>query len=173
MKDINDELAEAKDKLLDIKKQILDYQQTLHRERENLKDFYQGDLKMNIVVIASVIAFIVGAGGAGVTVHKIHKNKDAQNKPVEQVAEKQIEVQLQLTDLDLIKEPCSTSYIEKHSDLLCREMFCLMQTRGLDSQTSGNSCEEIMNIQNSIKILEQCETEADKEDCYRLFRERK
>ena len=47
MKDINDELADAKEKLIEIKKQILDYQQTLQRERENLKDFFQGDLKMN------------------------------------------------------------------------------------------------------------------------------
>ena len=173
MNDINDELADAKEKLIEIKKQILDYQQTLQRERENLKDFFQGDLKMNVVVIASVVAFLVGAGAAGGAVHKIHKNKQEQNKPVEQVAAKQVDVQLQLTDLDLIKEPCSSAYIEKHSDLLCREMFCLMQTRGIDSQTSGNSCEEIMNISNSIEILEQCESEEDKEDCYRLFRERK
>ena len=131
---------------------------------------------MSTIALSILIGIIVGGTGAGITVHKIHKSKQEQaEQPSEQVAERQVEVQLQLTDLDLLQIPCSDEYIEKHSDLLCREMFCLMQTRGIDSQTSGSDCSAISNLSNTIEILEQCaESEGlEKEDCYRLFRERK
>ena len=130
---------------------------------------------MSTIALSILIGIIVGGTGAGITVHKIHKSKQPTEQPTEQVAEKQVEVQLQLTDLDLLKIPCSDEYIEKHSDLLCREMFCLMQTRGIDSQTSGSDCSAISNLSNTIEILEQCEDSEglEKEDCYRLFRERK
>ena len=75
-----------------------------------------------------------------------------------------------LTQPDLLKVPCSSEYIATNGDLLCREMFCRMTTRGIDSKTSGGECEQISNIQNKLVILEECSKlgEAYKE-CVELF----
>lgn len=75
-----------------------------------------------------------------------------------------------LTEPDLLKVPCSLDYIATNGDLLCREMFCRMTTRGIDSKTSGGECEQISNIQNKLVILEECSKlgEAYKQ-CVELF----
>ncbi len=79
-----------------------------------------------------------------------------------------------LTDVDLIKIPCGSEYIEKHGDLLCREMFCLMQTRGIDAKVSGSDCSAISNVQNTLVILESCRVEGELSDkCIQIYRERK
>jgi hypothetical protein len=79
-----------------------------------------------------------------------------------------------LTDIDLIKIPCGSEYIEKHGDLLCREMFCLMQTRGVDAKVSGSDCSAISNVQNTLVILETCRGEEGLDDkCIQIYRERK
>lgn len=79
-----------------------------------------------------------------------------------------------LTDIDLLKIPCSSVYIKDNGDLLCREMFCLMQTRGIDAKVSGSDCSAISNVQNTLVILESC-TGADGLDdkCIQIYRERK
>lgn len=64
-----------------------------------------------------------------------------------------VEVGEQLADIDLVQIPCSTEFITANSDLLCRELFCRMQQRGIDAQTSGADCAAISNINNSIKII--------------------
>jgi hypothetical protein len=93
---------------------------------------------------------------------------------VEQVATQQQEIIKQLTDTDLLLEPCSIEYIEKYDNLLCREMFCRMMTRGVDAKTSGNECEEISNVANSYSIIEHCALYGkDKEECHEKYRERK
>ena len=83
-----------------------------------------------------------------------------------------------LTDVELLEKPCSEKYIESHGDGLCREMFCLMMTRGIDSETSGSQCEQIANINNTLMILKACsfseeDSEEKREDCVQVFRERK
>ena len=97
--------------------------------------------------------------------------------PDNSVAEAQQEVVLQLTDLDIVQEPCSTSFIEAYGDGLCREMFCRQLSRGIDSQTSGSECEQISNLNNTTFILKTCAELGDDpdqlEECYQLFRERK
>jgi len=80
------------------------------------------------------------------------------------------EVAVKLTDLDLIKPLCTPEFIGKNGDLMCREMWCLMQTRGLDAKVSETMCESISNLSNTLVIINKCE---DSEDCLRLFRERK
>tara|TARA_R100000655_G_scaffold17913_3_gene37865 strand:- start:933 stop:1340 length:408 start_codon:yes stop_codon:yes gene_type:complete len=90
----------------------------------------------------------------------------------DQVAKSQVDVQKQLTDLDIIDPICSSDYIRENSDLLCRELTCLMFTRGIDSETSGSTCESISNISNKIQIEKWCnqyQDEAFKEDCINLF----
>tara|TARA_A100001515_G_scaffold145040_1_gene151501 strand:+ start:2515 stop:2892 length:378 start_codon:yes stop_codon:yes gene_type:complete len=79
-----------------------------------------------------------------------------------------------LTSIDLLKIPCSSDYIQEHGDLLCREMFCLMQTRGVDSKVSGSDCSAISNVQNTLVILETCTGEEGLSDkCIQIYRERK
>ena len=75
-----------------------------------------------------------------------------------------------LTEPDLLSVPCSLEYIATNGDLLCREMFCRMTTRGIDSKTSGGECEQISNIQNKLIILEECSKLGDAyEGCVSLF----
>ena len=88
----------------------------------------------------------------------------------EVVAEKQQDVVLQLTDLDLIKPICAPAYIEEKGDLLCRAMFCRQLQRGTD-KASDLDCESIANIQNKIAIIEFCDRVSadDRKSCVELF----
>ena len=52
--------------------------------------------------------------------------------------------------------PCSEKYIEVNGSGLCREMFCLMQTRGIDAKVSQTQCESIANIKNNLSMLQYC-----------------
>ena len=83
-------------------------------------------------ILIALGGLIVGGGSTAAIMLKVLKSKDAPPVIVEQIAEQQIEVQKQLTQTDLLEVPCSAEFIDKHSDLLCREMFCRMQTRGID-----------------------------------------
>ena len=125
-------------------------------------------------ILIALGGLIVGGGSTAAIMLKVLKSKDAPPVIVEQIAEQQIEVQKQLTQTDLLEVPCSNEFIDKHSDLLCREMFCRMQTRGIDSQTAGAECESISNIQNSLMILKSCNVKEDKfDECSRIFNQRK
>tara|TARA_Y100000593_G_scaffold75978_1_gene140239 strand:+ start:96 stop:602 length:507 start_codon:yes stop_codon:yes gene_type:complete len=168
---MKDELEQAQEELQEVKTKIQQFRSELLQNQINLK----GEQTMiNAYLITGLISLLVGGGSGALIVHKIHNSKEETPVQNEQVATGQIEVQLQLTDLDLLKIPCSDEYIEKHqSDLLCRELFCQMQTRGLDAQTAGSTCEEISNIANTLIILEHCKDTEEKEECFRLFRERK
>ena len=120
-----------------------------------------------------LIGVVAGGGGTAGTFLALNKNIDPPTVvivPDNKVAEDQIAVQKQLTNIDLLEVPCSMEYINKHTDGLCREMFCRMTTRGIDSKTSGQECESIGNILNSIVILKAC---GGSEDCERIFEKRK
>tara|TARA_R110000765_G_scaffold84023_1_gene162814 strand:- start:106 stop:528 length:423 start_codon:yes stop_codon:yes gene_type:complete len=104
--------------------------------------------------------------GVGSTIGVIKATRQPQQPiaiPESVVAEK-------LTDLDLVKPLCSEEFIEQHGPGLCREVWCLMQTRGIDSKTGERFCESISNVNNTLSIIAACEGS---EDCERLFRERK
>lgn len=58
-----------------------------------------------------------------------------------------------LASIDLVQVPCSSEFITANGDLLCRELFCRMQQRGIDAKTSSADCASISNINNSIKII--------------------
>ena len=94
------------------------------------------------------------------------------SEPVEQIAKEQIEVQKNLTEPDLLEVPCSLDYIKERGEGLCREMFCRMTTRGLDSKTSGAECESISNTINKALILDVCAVKTDTEEqrkCIEFF----
>lgn len=111
---------------------------------------------------------IVGAGGALLIT--------GDKKPTEdKTAQAQQEVIKQLTDLDVIKELCAPEIIkDEENRLLCREMTCLVYSRGIDSQTSGGTCEEISNIANTISMVNYCrEKSSEGSLCYEIFWRRK
>ena len=124
-------------------------------------------------VIAVLSSLIVGGAAGAFTVYKITKEEDPA-PIVDTTSVQQQEVIKQLTDIDLQEEPCSKEFIEENDDTLCRSMFCLMMTRGIDSQTSGSQCEEISNLANTKAMREDClKDPSTAEDCYRLYLQRK
>lgn len=74
----------------------------------------------------------------------------------DQLGEGQKQTMINLTDTDLLKEPCSLTYIEKHGETLCREMFCRMQNRGLDKGATQAECENISHTTNVQLKLDTC-----------------
>lgn len=106
-------------------------------------------------MIELVLVFIGGlAIGGGAIFGLTHQKKPSGN---EDIAKEQIEVQKNLTNFDVVLPICSPEYIKEHkSDLLCRELTCLMFTRGIDSQTNGATCEEISNVLNKRAIIDYC-----------------
>jgi hypothetical protein len=67
----------------------------------------------------------------------------------------QIEIQNNLTAPDLLAVACSNEYLTDNGDLLCREMFCRLQTRAGDG-ASQVECEQMANIANTIAITKHC-----------------
>ena len=113
-----------------------------------------------------------GIGGTILVARSINKD-DGAAVAVEKIIETITVPAANLTEPDLLKVPCSGDYIEKHGEGLCREMFCRMTTRGIDSKTSGKECEEIGNMLNSLQMLEACKAQPEIEECYNVFRYRK
>lgn len=128
------------------------------------------------LAIAVFVGMVIGVGG---TVGVQQATKKAEPVVVavggDEVAKGQVEVQKELIDLDLLVVPCSKEYIEAKDDLLCREMFCRMQQRGIDAQTSQQDCSEISNLANTKVIQGSCENlEGEvREACIDLFFKRK
>lgn len=124
----------------------------------------EGLTKMSVTVIGILVALLVGGGGGAFITNKIHSSKAPEVVVVEPdgTAEKQQDVVLQLTDLDLVKEACSSQYIIEQTagEGLCREMFCRMQQRGVDAKTGATECEKISNVNNKITIMNFCNVAA-------------
>tara|TARA_Y100000114_G_C11758282_1_gene328109 strand:- start:2327 stop:2710 length:384 start_codon:yes stop_codon:yes gene_type:complete len=125
------------------------------------------------IAITAIISLLIGIGGTLVA-------QQAGKAPIvveDKTSQVQQEVIKQLTDQDIIENLCkpeNTATIENM--LLCREMSCLVYSRGIDSQTSGSTCEEISNIANTISINTTCnkyQDEALKDQCFELFFRRK
>jgi len=98
---------------------------------------------------------VIGAGAVGAAWLFFQRKPDVPIIIKDETAEKQQDVILQLTDLDLVKPVCAPEFIEKKTDLLCREMFCRMQQRGVDAKT-GSECENIGNVLNKKAIRDAC-----------------
>ncbi len=123
---------------------------------------------------------LIGLGGLAVgslTTIAITKDK-IESQPVAPIIIEPVDpvsgVAKQLTNLDLLVEPCSAEYIKENGDLLCREMYCRVMQRGVEAKTSGAECEDISNVANSQLIINHCESFIDgSEQCYEKYRERK
>jgi len=123
---------------------------------------------------------LIGLGGlvvGSLTTIAITKDK-TESQPVSPIIIEPVDpvsdVAKQLTNLDLLVEPCSAEYIKENGDLLCREMYCRVMQRGVEAKTSGAECEEIANVANSQIIINHCESFIDgSKECYEKYRERK
>jgi len=114
-----------------------------------------------------LLCFLGGSLITGGTIFGVQKAKENKTQETTELvkaigqlkdglADGQKQVMINLTDQDLLKDACSTEYIEKNGDLLCREMFCRMQNRGLDKGATQAECENISHITNSKHRLETC-----------------
>lgn len=120
---------------------------------------------MTEIIISVVVGLAVGIGGTAAVMHKPEPIPTKPHEGTEQAIK-------QLTALDLTEPVCKPKYIEKHGNLLCRELTCLQFTRGLDSQTSGAQCESISNIANKLEIREACKNIEEQEErraCIDIF----
>ena len=82
-------------------------------------------------------------------------------------------IKKQLTSTDLLAVSCSEAWMKENTDMLCREMFCRLQTREGDG-ASQTECEEINNIANTFFIIEQCaENKMEIEKCLEVLDARK
>jgi len=67
-----------------------------------------------------------------------------------------------LTEPDLLQVPCSSEYIEKHGEMLCREMFCRMNRQGGGQNSGGGAgataqdCSAISDASIAVLIAETC-----------------
>ena len=105
-----------------------------------------------------VVSFVIGGGaGAGIT-SSLVKGKPAET----QIIEKTIEVDTSLSDTDLLQIPCSSDYMEKNGEALCREMFCRMNTRSGNQSNAATAqeCEAISNTINKAFVQDHCKAYA-------------
>ena len=138
---------------------------------------------MEIIIIAALVGLLAGAGTAPGVAVSVGNNR---NKIVEEASSKAASDAVKgiveglnkpssnLTEPDLLKVACSAEHIEVSGDLLCREMFCRMQTRGIDTKTSGLECEAISNVSNKRVMMKSCDEldELKRKDCYAFFDKR-
>lgn len=68
----------------------------------------------------------------------------------------ELDIKKNLTSTDLLKVSCSQEWMADHGDLLCREMFCRLQTREGDG-ASQDECEQIANLANSLTMVSECQ----------------
>lgn len=84
-----------------------------------------------------------------------------------------VDIQKNLTNTDLLAVSCSADWMKENGDLLCREMFCRLQTREGDA-ASQDECEQIANVANSLTIIKVCSTSpAGIDKCIELIGKRK
>ena len=90
------------------------------------------------------------------------------------IAQGKLDIQKNLTAPDLLQVSCSMEYLDNHGDLLCRELFCRLQTREGDGASQAE-CDSIANMSNSLHILRACSDTVTPEwdRCVSVFRSRK
>lgn len=138
---------------------------------------------MESIIIAALVGIIVGGGASAGVAVAVSNSKEsviaeaatvAGTKAARDVVQDLTRPANNLTEPDLLTVACSEEYLEKKNDLLCREMFCRMQTRGIDAKTSQIECEAISNVMNKKEMMETCDSmpEIRRKECYQLFDER-
>jgi hypothetical protein len=138
---------------------------------------------METIIIAALVGIIVGGGASAGVAVAVSNSKEkviaeaaavAGTKAAKDVVQDLTRPASNLTEPDLLTVACSAEYLEKNGDMLCREMFCRMQTRGMDAKTSQIECEAISNVMNKREMMKSCDPmpELRRKECYQLFDER-
>lgn len=128
---------------------------------------------MTWIIVAAVAGLVVGGGGVFAFTHD---DKPAAPVVVADVsAQKQAEVQVNLSNLDIVKPVCTAEFIKDNGDGLCREMFCFAQANSTTGAAGEKSCDAVSNVNNTLVILKTCGTleGAPRAECFQTFRERK
>jgi hypothetical protein len=85
----------------------------------------------------------------------------------------ELDIKKNLTSTDLLQVSCSQDWMADHGPLLCREMFCRLQTREGDG-ASQVECEQIANLANSLTMIKECQdTGIQLEECVGIVGKRK
>lgn len=127
---------------------------------------------MTWIIIAAVAGLAVGGGSVFALTHE----KATPSVVVADVsAQKQAEVQVNLSNLDIVKPVCTAEFIATNGDGLCREMFCFAQANSTTGAAGEKSCDAVSNVNNTLVILKTCGTleGAPRSECFQTFRERK
>ena len=123
------------------------------------------------IAVAAVAGILVGGGGA----FALTREKPAPPVVADVSAQKQAEVQVNLSNLDIVKPVCSAEFIKDNGDGLCREMFCYAQANSTTGAAGEKSCDAVSNVNNTLVILRTCGTLEGpaRVECFQTFRERK
>ena len=127
---------------------------------------------MTWIIVAAIAGLAVGGGGMFAFTHE----KAAPPVVVADVsAQKQAEVQVNLSNLDIVKPVCTAAFIATNGDGLCREMFCFAQANSTTGAAGEKSCDAVSNVNNTLVILKTCGSleGAPRAECFQTFRERK
>ena len=117
-------------------------------------------------VIIGLVCFLVGgAVGFGVT--------KATEKPIEPIIVTPDPVAKELGKLDVVEPVCSPAFVESNGDGLCKLLMCMTQTNSATGETSGQTCDNISNVENKKAIISFCtdrfQEREDYETCVDLF----
>jgi len=128
---------------------------------------------MTWIIVAAVAGLAVGGGGVFALTHE--KAPVAPVVVADVSAQKQAEVQVNLSNLDIVKPVCTAQFIATNGDGLCREMFCFAQANSTTGAAGEKSCDAVSNVNNTLVILKTCGTleGAPRAECFQTFRERK
>lgn len=85
--------------------------------------------------------------------------------------EERTKVQTNLTATDLLIVACGADYMASNGAMLCREMFCRLQTNG--SGAAQSECEEISNVSNSLAAFDACTKHTNYDACIQYIKTRK
>jgi hypothetical protein len=124
-------------------------------------------------VVAALGGLLLGGTGVFVATH--HEDKPVVVPVADVSAQKQAEVQVNLSNLDIVKPVCTSEFIKDNGDGLCREMFCFAQSQSTTGAAGEKGCDAISNVNNTLVILKTCGTLEGqaRTDCFQTFRERK
>ena len=128
---------------------------------------------MTWIIVAAVAGLAVGGGGVFALTHD--KATVAPVVVADVSAQKQAEVQVNLSNLDIVKPVCTAEFIKENGDGLCREMFCFAQANSTTGAAGEKSCDAVSNVNNTLVILKTCGTLEGQPrlECFQTFRERK
>jgi hypothetical protein len=115
------------------------------------------DLKMEIII--GIICFVVG-GAMGFGVSK------ATEKPVEPIIVTPDPVAKQLGKLDVVEPICHPDFIDKQGDGLCKLLMCMTQTNSATGETSGQTCDNISNVENKKAIMSFCMSHSKEQESF-------